>query len=299
MKEKQSTRHLLMIEPAAFYANPETMETNVYQVDDEGLSEDELFGRALGEFRGFRDLLIENGVVITTVKGFRDCPDMVFPNWFSTHLDGRLVIYPMLADNRRAERAPFLIDILRQSYKEIVDLTDQEEENLSLEATGSMVLDRVNKVAYSTLSPRTSKEAALNWAKIKGYELHLFETVSHTGKPVYHTDLVMNIGTTLAIVCADCIVEEYRADVLAALGKTHTVMELSMEQLQLFCGNVLEVLGDDDARMLAMSSAAYAAFSTEQLSVIEQHYERIIHAPLPTLEMYGGGSARCCLAELF
>lgn len=295
----QSTRHIMMIEPAVFYANPETMSTNMYQHGEDKRSHDEIYQDALNEFRAYRDLLVENGVIVTTAFGHKDCPDMVFPNWASTHQDGRLVIYPMMNHNRRAERVPEIIAFLKQTYPDVIDLTSYEKEGLFLEARGSIVCDRVNKIGYVALSPRTSRELAEKWGEMMGYEMVIFETQSHTGQPVYHTDLVMHIGSTYAGVCAPCIVKADRARVLDKLNASRDVVEFTLSQLGTFCGNALEVRGSYNDPMLTMSSAAYKSLSEEQRSRIEGHFKKILHAPLDTLERYGGGSARCTLMELY
>jgi hypothetical protein len=295
----QSTNHILMIEPEEFFANPETMTTNVYQVDEDSDSAEVVYERALSEFRGFRNNLVEHGVIVTTLRGKAGCPDMVFPNWASTHEDGRMVLYPMLNDNRRAERDPAMIAALAKSYPDIIDWTHYEDEGKFLEARGSIVSDRVNKRAYATLSDRTNRELAEKWAQEMGYSIEIFNTTSHTGKPVYHTDLVIWIGSTLAGVCSECIVDADRARIVEALKETHAVVEFSNEQLRNFCGNALEVVGRNGAKMLALSEAAYQALEPAQKAVMEEHFTALIHTPLPTLEQYGGGSARCCLMELY
>lgn len=294
----QSTNHLLMIEPASFYANPETMMTNAYQVDDD-VPHDAIYAQALAQWRTFRDKLQAKGVILTTVRGFENCPDMVFPNCMSTHSEGHLYLYPMLNENRRAEHSSDLVDMLKQSYPYVHDWRHYADEGLHLESTASICRDRVNKVGYSGLSARSSKVLVEKWLMEKGYEAVMFETLSHAGIPVYHTDCVMWIGSTLAGLCTPCITEEYRGKVLSSLQKAHKVLELSMEQLRAFCGNALEVRGAEGKRYLAMSSAAYNAFTEAQLALIDEHFEGIIHSDLSTLERYGGGSARCCLMELF
>lgn len=298
MTVQQSTRHILMIEPSTFYANPETMETNAYQVTDEDHTHEELEAKALMEFRYFRDQLVMHGVYVTTVLGHKDCPDMVFPNWVTTHPEG-MVIYPMLTPSRQAERRPALIDMLGRTYPVIADMSAAEQDGRALEAQGSIVYDRVNKVGYCGLSARTDEDLARYWAEHMGFELVVFNTESHNGKPVYHTDLVMHIGTSLATICADALVEAHRQRVIDKLLKTHEVLEISMEQLSRFCGNALEVQGVDNKRFLVMSSAAYGALHDEQREIISRHYDGgVIHAPLDTFETYGGGSARCMLMEL-
>ncbi len=289
----------MMIEPAEFYANPETMTTNVYQVDQKSMKPGAILKAALAEFHAYRDMLVENGVIVTTGRGHKGCPDMVFPNWASTHEGGKLVLYPMMNANRRAERVPEIIAFLKKMYPHVIDMTAFEKKGKYLEARGSIVSDRVNKVAYAALSPRTDRDLAKKWAKKMGYKIEIFETLSHTGKPVYHTDLVMWIGSTVAGICSPCITEEHRARVVERLGRYHEVVEFSMDQLQHFCGNALEVRGHDDKPMLAMSGAAHKALTRKQKAVLDRHFDKLLHSPLPTLEKYGGGSARCTLMELY
>lgn len=294
----QSTQHLLMIEPAVFYANPETMETNAYQTAEKQPIET-ITAQALTEYRNFRDKLTEKGVIITQARGFDKCPDMVFPNCMSTHSSGRMYLYPMLNKNRRAEHSQDLIDILGQAYPDIRDWRHYADQNLHLESTASICRDRVNMVGYSALSPRTNKDLALKWMDEMEYEPILFETQSHAGIPVYHTDCTMWIGSTLAAVCTPCIKEKDQGTVLKALRRYHDVIELSMEQLRAFCGNALEVRGYNNKRYLAISSGALEALTDTQITLIEKHMDGIIHSDLQTLETYGGGSARCMLMELF
>ncbi len=287
-----------MIEPASFYANPETMETNVYQVADDAPKE-AIFARALEEFRNFHSALLEEGVMITTVKGYKDCPDMVFPNCISTHRAGRMFIYPMLNKNRQEERSPEMIHMLSKAYRDVQDWTHFEADGRALESTASIVSDRANKIGYSALSSRTDCELVEKWCDFVDYEAVTFDTHSHAGKPVYHTDCVMWIGSTLAGICAEAIDEKDRTRVLERLKSTHEVVEFTMDQLSSFCGNALEVRGAGNRPMLAMSEKAYKALSSEQKKLILEHFKKIIHVPLDTLEKYGGGSARCMLMELF
>jgi len=295
---KQSTNHIFLIEPVEFYANPETMETNVYQVDEHE-SHDKTLEKARKEFHGFKDALEKGGVRVTSMKGIRGCPDMLFPNWISTHEGGGMVLYPMLSPNRRRERVPEIIEAMQKKYKVLHDLRDWEGKGMVVEATGSLCLDRVNKVVYAALSKRTEKEAVLKWAGLMGYEPVLFETRSHTGKPVYHTDLVMFIGTEMAAICSECIVEKDRDRVLGKLRETHDLLELTMDQEKSFCGNSLEVVLADGKKALAMSSRAYSALTDENKKFLAGYFDRIIHAPIPTIETYGGGSGRCLMMEMF
>lgn len=295
----QSTNHLFMIEPAEFFANPETAETNVYQMDKNDRTPDDLLKAALQEFRDFRDKLVQHGVIVTTALGRIGSPDMVFPNWMSTHQEGRAIIYPMLSPNRRAEREPHLLKVLGQPYEEIIDWSASEQEGLILESTASIVSDHVNKRGYSGLSARTTRAMVEKWAGTMGYDVTIFETKSHTGKPVYHTDYLMFIGTSLAAICTECLLPEYRETALNKLRETHTVIELSMEQLMKSSGNALEVVGTGGKRYLAISDSGYGALTGQQKDLIGKHFDGVITSPLPTLEKYGGGSARCMLMELF
>ncbi len=297
---KQSTNHLFMVEPAVFYANPQTMETNAYQLDGTAESHDVTLQKARIEFRNYRDMLVEKGVMITSVLGHKDCPDMVFPNWASTYDNGRLIIYPMLNENRGAERTAKVINWLKHYYPDITDWSGYENQGIALESTASIVADHVNKRAYSGLSARTSPDLVGKWADFMGYDVIMFDTASHARIPVYHTDFLMYIGTEMAGICAECITDEgQRNKVLDRLRETHEVIEFSREQLQANCCNALEIVGAKGEHMLTMSKAAFEALDDGQIKVIERYYDTLICPDLTTLEKYGGGSARCMLMELF
>jgi hypothetical protein len=294
----QSTSHLLLIEPAEFYANPETMDTNVYQVT-ESETKEEAFKKAISEFRAFRDMLVEKGVGITTVQGVEGCPDHIFPNWISTHENNKMIVYPMLNDNRRKEKTPEMIEFFKRFYDVAYDYSPFEERGQFLESTGSLNMDRVNKVAYVALSGRTDENLANFWGEQTGYDVITFNTSSHAGRPVYHTDLVMFIGTEVAGVCFDCIDEGDRERVRESLSKTHKIVELSMEQLGSYCGNSLEIKNQNGDKFLVMSSEAYNALTEEQKATYLTYFKELLHSPIPTIEKYGGGSARCLIMEMF
>ena len=303
----QSTNHILLIEPAVFYANPETMDSNVYQHQSDE-NADAVFKKAHAEFINFQQMLMRNGVAVTTVRGDTDCPDHIFPNWISTHkLENNasgIIIYPMLNENRRRERSSQMVQFFQRHYQTYLDMSVYENKGLSLEANGSLCLDRVHKIAYATRSSRTDETLAQQWAKTTGYELVLFDTRSHNGqdyldKPVYHTDLVMWIGTTVAALCAEAITPENRQQVHDKLSKTHIVCELTPQQMAHFCGNALEVQNLDGEKFLVMSSTAYGALTKNQTDLLSQHTHKLLHCPIPTIEQHGGGSARCLMMELF
>jgi hypothetical protein len=322
---QQSTSHIIMMEPLGFHSNPETRETNTYQAEDP-LDVNHIQMAAVKEFRGLRDALVDHGVIVTTWRGSGISPDDLFcNNWVSTHRDdggrAQMVLYPMLAPNRRLERRAELLAWLRGWYEVALDLSVQEQAGRYLESTGSLALDRVNKRAYCALSARTDLGLAEQWCQEMGYELVAFHTRNHVGKPVYHTDVVMFIGTSLIGICADCIVPEDVERVLSKIRETHRLLLLSMDQLRSFCGNALEVRGttygprgvasDTETGLqqqisiqgqgylyLAMSDAAYKALLPDQKDLIAMYFNGgVITAPIPTIEKYGGGSVRCMLLE--
>lgn len=299
-KSQQTANHVLMIEPASFHANPQTMPTNQFQHKDD-VSIDDIGAAALQEFRAFRDKLLAVGVSVTTLKGHKDCPDHVFCNWVSTHENNEMVYYPMLAENRRAERMPEILSIFEKTYTLIHDYRDYEHSGQILEATASCVLDRVSKVAYSALSPRTSLKLAKIWAEDMGYEHYAFDTKGSAGIPLYHTDLVMWIGTNVAACCFEAMTDEtQRNAVRKSLEQSErTILELSMHELDHMSGNALELRTLWGENILAISTSGYEAFSDINRAIVDQAFDHVVHSDLRTLEKYGGGSARCMLTELF
>ena len=291
----QSTNHIMMMEPVEFHANPQTAPTNSYQHDDkEAVSE--IQKKAVREFRAFRDMLVENGVAVTTVYGPRGSPDDIFcNNWVSTLPGGKMTFYPMLADNRKIERRPEIIAILDKMYKDDFDLSGYEREGKYLESTGAMWLDKVNKIAYQGRSQRSHEELARKWCDHYGYEHYPFNT-EHRGKPVYHTDVLMWIGTDLAGICSECLEDR---SIIDRLKEHREVVEFSNEQMAAFCGNSLEVIGAGGEKMLVMSMAGYKTLDDAQRGLIHKHYKKVISPEIETIEFYGGGSARCMLLELF
>jgi hypothetical protein len=287
-----------MIEPGQFYANPETMATNAYQIAHQDPITD-VTAKAIEEFRAFRDELVHWGVIVTCAKGRQNSPDMVFPNWFFAPPSREFILCPMLNKSRQDERTPMLVDLLQKLYPNHHDWTHYEAEGRALESTASIVSDHVNKRCYSALSPRTDEALAREWAAFMGYDIFTFNSASHKGIPVYHTDCLMWIGTSLAGLCVDAIVESDRARILGELKSTHEVVEFDEAQLRAFCGNALEVVNRKGQKLLAISEGALQALRPDQLEKVGQHFDGIVSSPLPTLEKYGGGSARCMLAELF
>jgi len=292
---RQSTNHLMMLEPVDFRENPETRDTNAYQHKDDKSAAD-INAKAVKEFRAFRDTLIDHGVIVTTVKGQKGCPDDIFcNNIVSTHDQRRMVIYPMLAENRAKERRADVLDTIRKSYTDVLDFSPHRQHGKALESTGALCMDRLNKIAYMARSARSDEELAKLWCKTMGYTLLPFDT-EHKGKPVYHTDVVMWIGTGIAGICADVVKDK---GVLTSLRKHREVIEFTPAQMEAFCGNALEVVGTEGHRMLVMSAAGAKALTAAQKKILGTHFKTIIEADIPTIEYYGGGSARCMLLELF
>ena len=299
----QSADHIWMTEPVHFHCNVQTMETNTYQSPDP-VDIEAVQHAAHSEFLNLRDRIVAAGVSVTTVLGHPDSPDDIFPNWASTHVleDGSrgLIYYPMLSPNRRIERRPFMKQILERGYKIIADLSDAEQKDIALESTSALWMDRVHKVAYSALSLRSDTELAQQWCKLMGYEYVPFETRNHLGKPVYHTDVLMFIGTGFVGVCLECILPQDRERVRAKIAESgREIVEISMSQLREFCGNSLELTSRDGTKKLVMSGSAYRAYSDEQKQIFLKYVSEIIYADLPTIQMYGGGAARCMILELF
>jgi len=294
----QSSNHLLMIEPASFGFNAETADTNSYQLNARDTA-DQVFHKALDEFRAFRNDLVSAGISVTTVRGHKNSIDAVFPNWFSTHEDGSLTLYPMRAESRRRERRSDIVSFLRKFYALKEDLSSGELLNQALEGTGSMVLDRSSHVAYIARSRRTDEDLARAWCARMGYEPVFFDTVDHDGRPVYHTSLILWIGTEVAGVGSGLIVEGDRQRVLEKLSQSHEVIEFENAQIRAFCGNAIEARTQDDERILVMSDGARRALTSEQISRINRYYTKVVATPIPTIEAYGGASVGHMIQELF
>ena len=208
-------------------------------------------------------------------------------------------IFSMLAPNRRKEKKLSMIEHLTETYELTDDMSYLEEKEIFLESTSSMVFDRVNRIVYAGISPRTNAVQLIIWCRNNDFELVLFETESHTGSPIYHTDVLMYVGTDIIGICFDVIKEEHRDYVKKKVAQFHDVVELSGEQIENFCGNAIEAKNNDNELFLILSSTAYKALNQSQIDRLLESYKDIIHSDIPTIEKYGGGSARCMLTELF
>lgn len=294
---RQSTNHIIMCLPRAFCANPQTMASNAFQT---GHPETPVQEAAVAEADGLCRTLLRAGVIVTRYTGQDRCPDDIFcNNWISTHGDGKLCLYPMHAPNRRLERRDDIVATLQATHPNVHDLTGYETQDKALESTGSLLLDRINHVAYVALSSRADPDVLHDWAVQMGYRVISFRTQTQAGQPVYHTNVMLAIGTGYAVLCADIIVPDDRARVVASLQQTHDMVMISEGQMNAFCGNALEVQNTAGDRFLVMSSAAHAALRGDQITALKSHVADILHSDLRIIEAHGGGSARCMMLEVF
>jgi hypothetical protein len=303
--ELQSAADVLMIRPVRFAGNPQTSASNRFQLTLSGAPH-EVQAAALREFDAMVRSLRETGVNVHVFEDTPDphTPDSIFPNnWVSFHADGTIVLYPMLAENRRLERRSELLNELsaRRGFRvaQLIDLTQYEQQGKFLEGTGSLVLDRASRVAYACISPRTDLDVLGDFAQRLDYEIVAFEAFDAAGAPIYHTNVLMCIGARFAAICSACIREDERAAVVDALRTTgHEIVDLSMEQLAAFAGNMLELRTPASGTVIAMSTRAYDALTAQQRRVLEDRGGPIVATPIPTIETHGGGSVRCMLAEI-
>ncbi len=300
---EQTASAVLMIRPFRFAWNAETAVSNAYQAPSL-VSDAQVQEQALREFAGLHRLLVQAGIVVHVFDDLPTphTPDALFPNnWFSTHADGTLVLYPMATKSRRAERRPHLLGALRDlGFARRIDLRIHEDHGRFLEGTGSLVLDRRERVAYAARSLRTHPDVVAEFARALGYRPIVFSTQTPQGQPVYHTNVVMAVGRTHAVVCLDAVFDPAeRAQVTTALQESgREVVAISIAQMNDFAGNLLELRRPDGAAIWVMSSRAHAALLPEQRASLARS-ATLLHTPLATIEAVGGGSARCMLAELF
>ena len=305
--KKQITDTVLMIRPVRFRTNEETMVNNYFQKGI-NITQEEINHKAQQEFDALVDKLQKVGVKVIQVEDIyeNDTPDSVFPNnWISFHNNGDVALYPMFAENRRRERREDILDIVEQEgflIENVFDYTIAEQEAIFLEGTGAMVLDRVHRKAYCALSPRANEELFIEFCEDFEYTPVIFTAIQQKEgehKPIYHTNVMMAIGKDFAIICPEVISDKSeRKNVLSHLKNDHKdIITISSEQVDYFVGNMLQVKGKDHT-YLVMSETAYNALTPQQIEAIEKHTQ-IIYSNLSTIEICGGGSARCMLAEIF
>jgi hypothetical protein len=294
---------VLMIEPKNFITNPQTVGDNFFQAMPADTPVEEINAEAEKEFFSLKEKLESNGieVVLFSQDDKLQTPDAIFPNnWFSTGKTGTLILYPMRAENRRPERRINILNFLKNKYPLHIDLTRNEDKGLYLEGTGSLVLDHENRIAYASLSERTSSNLLFEWGRLAKYELVLFSSYDKNEKAVYHTNVVMSLADKFAIVCLDAITgADDKRRVKTKLEETnHHFISITREQMHHYCGNCLELQDNKGKKFLVMSDDAFTHFTEQQLQAIQTSCS-IIHVNLGTIEKYGGGGARCMLAELF
>lgn len=304
----QITDTILMIRPVNFRMNEQTAVNNYFQ-EDLNLKNEEINKKAQAEFDDFVKVLKNEGVTVIVESDdvLMDTPDSIFPNnWVSFHSNGDVAIYPMFAENRRKERREeVFMRLEREGFKieNIVDYTSAEDEGLFLEGTGSLVLDRENKIAYCAISPRADEDLFIEFCEDFDYfpvQFTANQTVNEQRLPIYHTNVMMCIGTKLAVICLGCIDDKKeRKEVVKQLKISNkTIVEISEEQMQHFAGNMLQLKGANSTDLLVMSKAAHLSLTKAQVEIIERHC-KIVSSSLETIETCGGGSARCMMAEVF
>lgn len=305
VQESQLASAVLMIKPVRFQSNPHTAASNKFQGKNPSSPEQQQHDAA-AEFEGLSAALEAAGIRVVRFDDTPEphTPDAIFPNnWVSFHADGTVVLYPMEAPNRRTERRQDIIESLVSDFgfhvSQVVDLSAHENDAHYLEGTGSLVLDRVNRVAYACLSTRTNLDALGDFAQRMDYTVVAFDAVDNDGVPIYHTNVLMNVGEQVAVVCAEAIPrQDQREAVLDSLRKTgHEVVELTFAQMNSFAGNMLELRSDSGERVIAMSEQARESLDAEQVATIERS-ARIVSAPIHSIESSAGGSVRCMLAEI-
>jgi hypothetical protein len=304
MSELQSTNQLLMIRPVRFAGNEQTAASNRFQ--QLSTQTNDVQALALAEFDSLVNVLRAAGITVHVLDDTPEpyTPDSIFPNnWVSFHADGTVVLYPMLAANRRLERR---MDVLQQlsshglRITQTIDLSGHEAHDKFLEGTGSVVLDREHRLAYACISPRTDLDVLGEFAQRLDYELVTFDAADANGVPIYHTNVLLCIGTRFAVLCTEVIAAHEQGAVLHALRSTgHEVIEISAAQMQSFAGNMLELRTASGEACVAMSQRARDSFSAAQLQKLREVTGPLVVAPIPTIERLGGGGVRCMLAEIF
>lgn len=298
----QTTPHILMIRPVAFGLNQQTAISNAFQNTD--APQKNVQEKALVEFDAFVDKLRVHNVDVTVIEDTLEphTPDSIFPNnWISFHKEGSIFLYPMQAENRRLERRDDIIDELSTIFdiREVNDLSATENNGEYLEGTGSMVLDRENKISYACLSIRTQRKVLDIFCKETGYTSFTFHAVDENGMAIYHTNVMMCIGDQFVVICLDTIRDvTERGLIIKRFEDTgKEIIEISLQQMNHFAGNMLQVLSKKGKSFLVMSGSAHDNLNDSQIAQINK-YTEILSSPIPTIEENGGGSARCMMAEI-
>ena len=296
--------HILMVYPKNFRSNVLTIDDNTFQNSSSNLSNNEIKNKAVAEFELLNNKIQSQGIKVTVFKDSRnvDTPDAVFPNnWISFHKDNKAITYPMFAENRRLERTPLVIECLNNYGKNIsinYDYSNFENDNLFLEGTGSLVLDRLNKIAYCSLSQRSNEELVNRFCIDMGYNPVVFKSY-HQNKPIYHTNVLLSICNKFSVVCLESIIDKKeRLHVVDSLKSSGLeIIDIDINQMSSFGANCIQLNGNKGP-VLVMSSKAYSSFTNNQLDIIQKNTQ-IIHSSLENIENNSGGSARCMIAEVF
>lgn len=298
----QSTSNLLMIRPVSFGFNEQTAQSNAFQT--RSADQQQVQAKAIAEFDGLVQTLRDNDVNVTVIDDTVQphTPDSIFPNnWVSFHADGEVFLYPMQAANRRLERREDIITTLEDNFKvkHVIDLSHFEHDGKFLEGTGSMVLDRDNRIAYACLSPRTDETVLAAFCKQTSYSTVSFNAVDEKGLAIYHTNVLMCVGSRFAVICLDSIsnpIEKERLiESLINTGKQ--IIDISFNQMNHFAGNMLEVKNTFGDTLIVLSQSAYDVLKEEQQELLSS-FGKLIYADINTIETNGGGSARCMIAEV-
>ncbi len=305
---KQITDIIMMIRPVAFRMNKQTTVNNYYQQELSGMTADQIQQKAMAEFDAFVAVLRSSGIYVIVFDDtpYPSTPDSIFPNnWISFHEDGMIRLYPMFAENRRQEHRDDIIAAWKEDFEvtDIQSFVAWEARNSFLEGTGSLLLDRQNKIVYATLSDRTMTNVLEDFCARTGYKpvtFHANQTVNGERLPIYHTNVMMCLGEHFAVVCMDSVDDDGEKAVLAeSLSQTgKELLEISEMQKEHFAGNMLQVMNKDDNRLIVMSSSAYYSLDEGQIKRLETNGQ-IVHVDIRTIETLGGGSVRCMMAEVF
>jgi len=303
--QQQSTNSILMVRPANFGVNIQTSETNYFQKELKGTTPEQLRNLALQEFDLMAETLKAKGVDVNVINDTQlpVKPDAVFPNnWVSFHPDGKVILYPMLTPNRLAEIRTDIIDSLKTKFEiaETIDFSKEHYNKKYLEGTGSIIFDHVNKVAYACLSPRTDKDLFIKVSDYLGYKPVYFHSYDKDNKAIYHTNVMMCIGSRFAVVCLSSVTDEKeKKQLVESLTKSgHEIVDITFEQLNNFAGNMLELKTKNGKTILAMSQSAYNSLDSSQKTALEKFTE-IVPLSIKTIETIGGGSVRCMIAEVY
>lgn len=299
----QCASDLLMIRPCFFRSNPETIATNAFQ-ESKHKNKKEIELNAIKEFDIAINQLQRNGININVINNANpETPDAVFSNnWISFHHDGTVILYPMMALNLRTERKKSIVDQLSKKYdiRKIIDLTHHEKESHFLEGTGSLVFDHQHKIAYAALSPRTHPQVIYELCTRINYKPFIFSACDTNGISIYHTNVLLNIGNTYAVVCFEAITDQKeRTDLRRMLSFTgHEVTEITLKQLKLFAGNMLQVVNNKGKYFTILSAKAIRSLHLPQINIIAKKSE-LLSIDVNTFEYAGGGSIRCIMTEIF